>query len=128
MNIVQILGIALVATLLSVMLKKYCPEFSVGITVLFGSVFLLHICKSAETVFESIREICSYVGVKIIYIEIMFKIIGVSYMCEFISSVCRDAGESSIAIKVDIAGKLIILSASIPVFKELINIITKVSL
>ena len=128
MDIVKILGIALVTTLLSVVLKKYRPEFSVGIVVTFGSIFLLYICKSAEIVFEGIRSICNNVGVKVIYIEIMFKVIGVSYMCEFISAVCKDAGESSVAVKVDIAGKLIILSASLPVFKELINMITRVPL
>lgn len=128
MNIIQILGIALVATLLSVMLKKYRPEFSVGIVVVFGAIFLLYICNSAETVFEGIRNICSSTGVEVIYIEIMFKVIGISYICESISSICKDAGENSVAIKIDIAGKLIILSASLPVFKELINVITKVPL
>ena len=128
MNIVQILGIALAAMLLSVTLKSYRPEFSIGIVVVFGAIFLLYICKSAEMVFEGIRSICDGVGVNVIYIEIMFKVIGVSYMCEFMSAVCKDAGESSIAVKIDIAGKLIILSASLPVFKELISIITKVPL
>ena len=126
MNIVQILGMALVATLLSVVLKNYKPEFSVCVTVVFGTIFLLYICKSAENVFEGIRAICDRVGIKTVYVEIMFKVIGVSYMCEFISAVCKDAGESSIAVKIDIAGKLIILSASLPVFSELINLITKV--
>ena len=58
----------------------------------------------------------------------MFKVIGISYICESISSICKDAGESSVATKVDIASKLIILSASLPVFKELVNVITKVPL
>lgn len=126
MNIVQILGIALVVALLSIVLKKYTPEFGAIIVVVFGAFFLMYICKTVENVFEEIRKICNGIGVKIIYIEIMFKVIGVSYMCEFISAVCKDAGESSIAVKIDIAGKLIILSASLPVFKELINLITKV--
>lgn len=126
MNILQIIGIALTSALLSVILKSYKPEFSVGVVVAFGAIVLVYICKSVETVFEGIRSICNHVGVKTVYIEIMFKIIGISYLCEFISSVCRDAGESSIAVKIDIAGKLIILSASLPVFKELINLISKV--
>ena len=126
MDILQIIGVALVATLLSVLLKNYRPEFSVGIALTFGVIFLLRICESAEMVFEGIRQICNSVGVKVIYIEIMFKVIGVSYMCEFMSAVCRDAGEGSIAVKIDVAGKFIILSASLPVFKELINVITKV--
>ena len=58
----------------------------------------------------------------------MFKVIGVSYMCEFMSAVCKDAGESSIAVKIDVAGKLVILSASLPVFKELIDLISRVLL
>ena len=128
MDIVQILGIALAVTLLSVVLKKYRPEFSVCIAIIFGIIFLLYICKSIESVFEGIRDICKQAGVQTIYIEVMFKVIGISYMCEFMSSVCRDAGESSIAVKIDVAGKLIILSASLPVFKELINLISGVPL
>jgi len=127
MDILKILGIALAVTVLSAILKNYRPEFSVSVIVVFGTLFLLYICKSAENVFEGIRDICDGAGIKTIYLEIMFKVIGVSYMCEFISSVCRDAGESSIAVKVDVAGKLIILSASLPVFRELINLITRVA-
>ena len=91
-------------------------------------IFLLSICNNVELVFENIRTVCTNVGIKVVYIEIMFKVIGISYMCEFISAVCKDAGESSIAMKVDVAGKLIILTASLPVFKELIDVIAKVPL
>ena len=96
--------------------------------MIFGVIFLLYICKSIEGVFENIREICNNAGINVIYIEIMFKVIGVSYMCEFISSLCKDAGENSIAVKVDTMGKLIIISASLPVFKELISLISMVPL
>ena len=126
MDIVQILGMALVATLLSVILKNYRPEFSVCVAVIFGAIFLLYICKSAESVFESLRSICSDVGIKTIYLEIMFKVIGVAYMCEFISSVCKDAGESAIASKVELGGKVIIMAMSIPIISSLLEMILKI--
>ena len=126
MNILQIIGIALTSALLSVILKSYKPEFSVGVVVAFGAIVLVYICKSVETVFEGIRSICNHVGVKTVYIEIMFKIIGISYLCEFISSVCKDAGESAMAGKVELCGKILICVTAMPMVTELFYVIADI--
>lgn len=127
MDILQILGFAIATVVLIKIIKEYSAEFSTIIAIIFGVVFFIYISSNVVNIFEHIRNICNYVGINIIYIEVMFKVVGISYMCEFISAVCKDAGESSIAVKVDIAGKLIILLSSMPIFEELINVIIKVA-
>lgn len=126
MNIVELLGIAITTVVLANIVKCYRPEIATVLIVVSGVIFLIYISGSVIKIFDYIREICDYTGISIIYIEVMFKVIGVAYMCEFVSAVCKDAGESSVAVKVDIAGKLVILSASIPVFKELISVIAQI--
>ncbi|MBQ2897393.1 MAG: hypothetical protein IJE46_03600 [Clostridia bacterium] len=123
MNIIQMLGLALSTVVLTNVLKQYRPEFATVVITILGALFFVYISSSVTKIFDYISRICNYTGINIIYIEVMFKVIGVSYICEFVSAVCKDAGVSSVAVKVDIAGKLIILLASMPVFKELINII-----
>ena len=116
MNIIQMLGLALSTVVLTNVLKQYRPEFATVVITILGALFFVYISSSVTKIFDYISRICNYTGINIIYI-------GVSYICEFVSAVCKDAGVSSVAVKVDIAGKLIILLASMPVFKELINII-----
>ena len=59
------------------------------------------------------------------YIKIILKVIGISYIIEFGKDICKDAGESAIANKMEMAGKVIIVSLSIPVVASLIDIVTE---
>ncbi len=127
MEILKIFGLAISAVVIIQILKEYKGVFATIVATLFGIAFFLYINSSIAKIFDYVRNMCNYVGINIIYVEVMFKVIGVSYISEFVSAVCRDSGESSIALKVDLAGKLVILLSSMPIFEELINIIVKIA-
>ena len=121
MDIIKIAALALIAVFASVLIKNYRSEFSVAITVVTGCIFFSYIAFAASGIFDYVRDICSDVGIDILYVEILFKITGISYICEFVAGVCRDAGESAMAFKVDTAGKRTVLLSALPVFSELIS-------
>ena len=47
-------------------------------------------------------------------------------MVEFGKDICKDAGESAIANKIEMAGKVIVVSVSIPVIASLIEIVSQI--
>jgi stage III sporulation protein AD len=123
MDIIKISSLALTAVFASLTVKNYRKEFSVFITIATGVIFFVYISSAASGIFDYVRDICDSIGVDILYVEILFKITGISYICEFISGICRDAGESAIAFKVDVAGKLTVLLSALPIFTELISVL-----
>lgn len=58
---------------------------------------------------------------------IMAKIIVISYICEFAAQFCSDAGEKAIGSKIELAGRILILSASVPIIRDLFELITSLS-
>ena len=54
------------------------------------------------------------------------KITGIAILTEFAVSICQDSGESSIASKIDIGGKVIIITMSLPIISSLLEIMLKV--
>ena len=76
-----------------------------------------------QKVIEVIRQIGGFISINHQYIGILIKVIGVSYICEFSSSLCKDAGYSAIASQIEVAGKLTILVMSMPILMSLLDIV-----
>ena len=51
---------------------------------------------------------------------------GIAILTEFAVSICKDSGESAIASKIDLGGKVIVISMSIPIISALLEIIMKI--
>ena len=60
------------------------------------------------------------------FLGILLKITGIAIITEFAVSICKDSGENAIASKIDLGGKIIIMSVSIPIISSLIEMIIKV--
>ena len=124
MEILKISGLAFAIITISAILKQTKPECAIQV-VLIATVLLFTFALSlSTTVYDYILQLCNISGIKSEYLKIVFKIIAISYISEFTASLCRDAGESAVAVKIEMVGKLIITASSLPVFKELISLLS----
>ena len=106
---------------LILLLKGTKPEFSyllaMGICILlFGAAV-----GGFSRVLEQIQGLAAYLGTDGEYLKILVKMIGVTYLCEFCSGICKDAGQSAIAGQVELWGKLSIMAAGIPIIYGVIT-------
>ena len=62
------------------------------------------------------------------FYEILFKIMGITYICEFASGICKDAGYSSISSQIEIIGKMLVLLSGIPILISVIDTIKNYSI
>lgn len=99
-------------------------NMSVLITIVSGVIIFMMIIPTLEEVITSILDIVSMLDIGIENIGIILKIIGISYICEFSSQICIDAGENAIASKIELAGKMLIMFISIPIITRLLSLIT----
>jgi stage III sporulation protein AD len=124
MVIVQVAVIGVIATVLAVVLRKDRPEYALQIGIAAGVIILFLVIGSVSQVVRYVSELAAAYSIDTAYVGIVLKIIGVAYIAEFAAQVCKDAGESSIASKVELAGKILICLLALPVMKALIDTIT----
>ncbi|NPV26209.1 MAG: stage III sporulation protein AD [Firmicutes bacterium] len=121
MEILQIVGLALVVTILTVLLRQQRPELAVQISIAFGAlVFILMIGKISAVV-DVMSELTERANVNVFYISTILKIIGVAYIAEFGAQVCRDAGEGAVAAKVEFAAKIIVMMLAVPIIVAILE-------
>lgn len=126
MEILQIAIIAITASILAVTLKSERPEFSILISVAAGIMIFFVSSTYLKSVLNVLNEITEKINVDLSFIEIILKIVSISYICEFSSQICKDAGEGAIASKVELAGKILILFTSAPVMLSLLELLTDI--
>jgi stage III sporulation protein AD len=126
MQIFQIVGIGIVATVLILVIKKQRPEIAVQVSILSGIVIFVLVVSKLSAVLELLRSYADKADIKPIYFTTVLKITGIAYIAEFGAEVCRDAGEGSIASKIELAGKIIIIGLSVPIVTSLLDLIIKI--
>ncbi|HEX3028533.1 MAG TPA: stage III sporulation protein AD [Clostridia bacterium] len=123
MEILQIVGIGIIAVILIITLKAQKPEIAMQISIVTGIVIFLLIASKLSAVIQLINSFAQKANINTGYISTLLKIIGIAYIVEFGSEVCRDAGESSVATKIELAGKVTIVLLAVPIITSLLDLI-----
>lgn len=127
MEIIQICGVALVTVFIALLLKQYKPEFVVYISIIAGILIFSIILPKLSAIIELLDDFNSKLGVNSQFLGILLKIMGIAYISEFATNICKDSGETAIASKVELGAKILIIAMSIPilgtVIETLINIL-----
>lgn len=125
MNMVAICSIGLFSTFLSVLMKKYNPEYSLALGIVSGVLILGVILSRATDVLLQIQNILKATNIPLEYIQILFKALGICFLTQFASDACKDAGEGALSSKIEMAGKITILIMSLPLFEKITDIAMK---
>ncbi len=126
MDIFKVIGLGLAATFFAVFLKGWRPEIAIQISVAASAVIFFLLAPYIKTVIEMFQDISNQVGMDMKYLSIVLKVIGIAYAAQFGAELCRDAGESAVASKIELAGKIIIMTLSMPVMYKLIEVVNTI--
>lgn len=124
MEIFKIVGLGLAATVVAVILNQYRPEYKLYISAATGIIIILLVLGKLMAVFEVIKDIVFRLEVEAVYLRSIFKIIAIAYVAEFGAQLCEDCGESSIATKIEFAGKVIIIVLALPIMLAVLDLVT----
>jgi stage III sporulation protein AD len=123
MEIVRIGLLGLVAVGIALFIRQTRPELAYIFVVCTG-LFLLYLCMDTFTIVANLlRELGESIGSYDKYIQLLLKIVGISYISEFCSGMCQDAGYQTIGKQVELAGRFCVLLTGLPVFFSLIDTI-----
>ena len=126
MEIIKIIGIGLISLILIIILKQYKPEYVIYVSLIAGALILTMAFSKISGIIELLNSLVSKVSVHQEFISLLIKITGIAILTEYSVSICKDSGESAIASKIDMGGKVIMVSMSIPIMAGLLETILKI--
>lgn len=120
MNLLQVCMIGILGVGTIMIIKTTKPEYGYLLGIAICILLLGMAMKSLNMILDKLEELSNYIGMESGYFKLMMKMLGVAYLCEFSSGICRDAGQAAIAGQIEIWGKLSIMIAGIPVVYSVI--------
>ncbi|MBB6730530.1 stage III sporulation protein AD [Cohnella zeiphila] len=121
MEILQIVGIGLLATVLILVVREQKPIFAFLISAFVGIAIFLAMIGKIDSVVSVLEDLADRSGIPSVYLKTMLKIIGIAYIAEFGAQIVRDSGMESVASKIEFAGKMLILVMSVPIISVMIE-------
>lgn len=124
-DIFKIAAIGLCGVIVASLVKGYKPEFATYIVITTVLIIFSMILYQLTTVFSFLETIYNQISYGKSFFPIILKVLAVAYMADFTAQICRDADESAIAGKVELAGKVVIFCLAMPVMVTVLELINK---
>jgi stage III sporulation protein AD len=125
MEIIQIVGLGLIVTILSLIIKEQKPEIAFLLATFTGIVIFLFLIGKISSVIRVLEDLATKTGINMVFLKTILKIIGVAYIAEFGAQIVRDAGQESVASKIELTGKILIMVMAIPIISVIIETVVK---
>ena len=121
-DIFVIVGLALVGAFAALFLKdSRLPVLAVVAALAVGAIIFIRLIPRVGELFDLFEGITERIDMSGLYLNTLFKVIGIAYVAEFGAQLCRDAGQAAIAVKVEFAAKVIILLLAMPIMASLLQ-------
>lgn len=104
--------------------EKYSKEQAVLLVLAVTVMIFLNIADSIPSVLDKMDTLMAYSGLDREYVTILFKALGICWLTQFASDICRDCGETAISSAAEIFGKIQLMVLSLPLFESLIDVVT----
>ena len=126
MEIIKIVAFAFMALFIVLIFKGKRDDLAIQVSIVAGILIFLFMISKLTIIMGFLQTLANKASIDVVYLNTVFKILGIAYLASFCSEICKDAGESSIAAKVEFAGKILILVLAIPILMAVMQSILKI--
>lgn len=127
MDLLKAAGLAVCAALCALILRRLRPEMSTAVSLAGGAVVLMLCAPALADIMNALTDLAQQGGVPEGYLSQLLKVAGVSLLADFAAQTCRDAGEEGLAVKTELAGRIMLLSLALPAMRTLLASILSLS-
>lgn len=120
MDIIRLSAAIIAVSVMALLLKKYTPAIALVLALGMGVLVILSLIPQLKSIISLVEDIGGMTGENS-YASILFKIIGIAYVAQFAADLCTDAGESSLASRAVLAGKIFIVFYGMPIVAGLVD-------
>lgn len=124
MDVIKIALFGMVATFLILVMRSYKSEWAVVLSLTAGTLIALYLLKFLLDLSSVLRTWESYLQGVSEYMGVLWKALGITYLCEFAGNLCKDSGNSLIAGQIELCGKIAVMLLGMPVLWTLLQTIT----
>ncbi len=122
---IGVLGVA--GVMLALQFKSNRPEYSLYMGAAICLIIFTFSIEGLYTLLGKIGMLEQYLSGSGNYLGFLFKAVGITYVCEFCASICKDAGYGAVAGQIEIFGKLSVLLMGIPILTTVIENINAIA-
>lgn len=126
MTIWAMLGVAVVTAILAVTLRHTQPTVAVVLTLLAGVMLFLAALSAATSPLERIMALLGRFEEAVPFADVLLKALGICLLTQMTADICRDAGETALAGKAELAGKVMLLVCGMPLFEYAVMMLEQV--
>ena len=124
MDVFRIAGIAVVTAILSLTLRSVRPELGMQTAIAGGAVLLAFAASELLGITAALRSLMSDLGAGEEIVTLVMKVVCIAYVAQIAADICRDSGENALAAKTEICGRLLMVSAALPMLLRLVRTLT----
>lgn len=121
MDIVKVCAFCITAVILVTILKEQNKAVATMISIVAGVIVMLYVVSNIDGIFSALNNIAGVSSVESKYFALILKISGITYLIEFGKNLCMDAGENALGTKLEMAGKVMIVTLTLPILTEILN-------
>ena len=124
--VIQVVAFSLVVMFLYLVLKENKSTVASMILLISGVMICLFVFPYIKEIMTFVENMTSSSGIDVTYVQIVMKIIAISYLATFCSVLCKDVGINTIATKVEFTAKIMILLLAMPIMKNVLDSILNI--
>lgn len=121
---VAAMGLLLCAAILALMLRGYRPELALCLSIAAGAVVLLMLIGHIAPLLSSLNTMLQNSAIPSAYLKAVIKATGICLLTQLTADTCRDAGETALAGKAELVGRVLLLLLSLPLFEDMLALVT----
>lgn len=123
-SLVSLLGVVLCAALLAVLLRTQRPELALCLCLGAGALVVVRLAQQLVPLVSSVRTMMETGGVSGVYLTVVLKAAGIALVTQLTADTCRDAGETALAAKAELVGRVMLLVLAVPLFEQVLSLVT----
>lgn len=125
MDVFKLLGVVLLSVSAAVLLRTYRPELGLQLSVGVSVLLFFHALADIAAVREALEAMVGQYGLQLEQLALVFKVLGIAYTAQFAVETCRDAGEQAIASRVELLGRLMLVTAALPALMSVLGMVSQ---
>ena len=122
-QIFQLVGIAFITAVAAILVKSTKPELAAVITIAGSIILLLFVFEVFRGSIGLFQEIADATGLNAVIVKTLLKMVGIGYIVEFSAGILNDFGQNSLADKLVLCGKILVLILAVPILESVLSLI-----
>lgn len=124
--LVAAVGVLLCAAVLATVLRAQRPELALGLSIVAGMLVVGVLLKQLTPLLASLRRMLTVGGLSDSVLAVVLRAAGVCFVTQWAADTCRDVGQTALAGKAELTGRVLLLLMTVPLFEQVLALVSGV--